>query len=339
LTTFAPQQYDTDLFSEMYLPLRKKLEEKQEKPKIIVIAGVTAVGKTELGIELAKILNGEIISADSMQVYRNMDIGTAKVSKEIRKEIPHHLIDICDLDEAFNVAKFYELATVACKDIIRRGKVPIVVGGTGFYIHALLFGMPPGPHSVPEIRSQLEKQLDAMGVDVMYERLQMIDPEYAKTITHHDRKKIIRGLEIIAISHKKVSDFPLQKYLLPNWNYRLWFLHAPREVLYEKIEKRCYEIIDLGLIEEVKSLVDQGLLLNESAMNAIGYRQTLEYLRSNQTKQDYEIFLRDFIKATKKYSKRQITWYRKEKGFRWLDMGKYPKNQVLEYILQDYEQS
>ncbi|MBF8263161.1 MAG: miaA [Parachlamydiales bacterium] len=319
---------------------RQKIPVWARKKRVIVIAGPTASGKTHLSLKLAQAIGGEIISADSCQVYRGMNIGTAKASFEDRTLITHHLIDICDLSETFNVAEFYKAAQETIKEIILRDNVPIIVGGSGFYIHALLYGPPSGPPSMPEIRQQLDRQMHDLGVEVLYERLQMLDPDYAATISEFDRHKIIRALEIIAISDKRVSDFPKSTELQEqNYDFRSWFIYYPRERLYSRIELRCDDMIRQGFLDEVRELDKSGLRQNSSASQAIGYRQALAWLDSPQTSQDLAIFQTQFKKASRQYAKRQFTWFRKEPLFRWLNIEEFDPERLKELILQDFEQS
>ncbi len=328
------------LLHNIYLPLKQKIPVFGRKKKVIVIAGPTASGKTNLSLQIAKLLGGELISADSMQIYKGMDIGTAKPTKKELNEVPHHLIDICEVFERFNVMKYFEYATQSLKEILAKGNAPIIVGGTGFYIHALLYGPPPGPASNPEVRDRLEAQMDKLGADVLYEQLQMLDPEYAHTITEKDRQKIIRALEIIAISEKKVSDFLIStKIQNDEVDWRLWFIYYPKKVLYPKIDIRCDQMIEKGLIDEVKTLMDKGLTENKSAMQAIGYRQCIQFLKTKQTKEDFQEFVFQFKKASRNYAKRQFTWFRKENFFRWIDLSEIDIERAQELILQDFEQN
>lgn len=321
-------------------PQMQKVPVWGRKKRVIVIAGPTASGKTKLSVKLAQAIGGEIISADSCQVYRGMNIGTAKASAEDRLLITHHLIDICDLNEPFNVAEFYKATQESIREIIVRDNVPIIVGGTGFYLHSLLYGPPAGPPSVPEVREQLDRQMHELGVEVLYERLQMLDPEYAATISEHDRHKIIRALEIIAISDRRVSDFPKMAELQEqNYDFRCWFVYYPREHLYSRIEMRCEEMIRQGFLDEVKELEKLGLRQNRSAAQAIGYRQALAFLDSPQSDQDYEVFVTQFKKASRQYAKRQFTWFRKEPQFRWLNIEEFDTERLKELILQDFEQN
>ncbi len=321
------------------LPLKKKVFPQGKKKRVLIISGPTASGKTHLSLSLAQAIGGEIISADSMQVYRGMDIGTAKATPEERSLIAHHLIDVCDLDAAFNVAEFYKQSQEAFREISARENVPIVVGGSGFYIHALLYGPPAGPPSIPEVREQLDRQMRELGVEILYERLQMLDPEYAATICEQDRHKIIRALEIMALSERKVSDFPKPDQLQEqNYDFRCWFIYYPKERLYSRIEMRCDEMIRKGFVEEVKELEKKGIRKNSSASQAIGYRQALEYLSGEQTAERFKLFEAEFKKASRHYSKRQFTWFRKEPLFRWLNIEEHPMERLKELILQDFEQ-
>lgn len=310
-----------------------------KKKRVLVIAGPTASGKTQLSLSLAAALGGEIISADSMQVYRGMDIGTAKPPPEQRTSIAHHLVDICDIDHTFNVAEFYKSAQESFREIGARENVPIVVGGSGFYIHTLLYGPPSGPPSQPEVRQQLDRQMHDLGPEVLYERLQLFDPNYAATISEFDRHKIIRALEIMALSEKRVSDFPkADKLQEQEYDFRCWFIYYPRERLYARIEMRCDEMIQKGFLDEVRELEKRGLKKNLSASQAIGYRQALEFLSSPQSPQDLQTFTAQFKKASRHYAKRQFTWFRKEPLFRWLNIEEHPPERLKELILQDFEQ-
>lgn len=308
------------------------------RPKVIILSGPTAVGKTQLSLIIAQALGGEIISADSMQVYKGMDIGTAKVSSDQRVLVPHHLIDIREISEKFNVVDFYFEAHQAIQKVLSRGAVPIVIGGTGFYIRALIYGPPSGPPSIANVRDRLEKEMLDKGSELMFEKLKKMDPEYAITITQNDKQKIIRGLEIIALTDKKVSYFSKQASSdTQSYNFRCWFLCKSKELLYPSIEQRCDHMLEQGLLEEVKALADQGLCKNLTASQAIGYRQCLDYLSTEQTPADWQRFLIQFKQASRRYAKRQFTWFRKEPLFRWLDMGVISSKHAEEIIIQDYE--
>lgn len=324
------------------VPLKKKAKPlfQTNLSKVILIAGPTACGKTSLSLKIAKTIGGEIVSADAMQIYRGMDIGTAKVSEEERAQIPHYLIDIRKVTEPFNVVDFYFEAKKAIQSILARNKVPIVVGGSGFYFHSLLYGPPKGPPPMEEIREQLEKQLSQQGPKELYERLKNLDPEYAKTITPNDRLKIIRGLEIVTITGKKVSELKWNReHLEPTFRFSAWFLHRSRQLLYRLIDERCDTMLEAGFLDEVKALEKEGLRQNSSASQAIGYRQALEYLDSPQKDADWRIFVQKFKTQSRHFAKRQFTWFRKEPLFRWLNVEVHDYEIAADMIIQDYERT
>ncbi len=330
---------EASAIAEYELPYPQKKPPLPFQKKAIILSGPTATGKTKLSLVIAKALGGEIISADSMQVYRGMDIGTAKASKEELETVPHHLIDIKDLKSPFNVVEFYERALETMDSIFSRNMVPILVGGTGFYIHTFLYGPPLGPPSDPKVRQLLEEDIEKFGPEPLYEKLASIDPEYAAQLTKGDKHKIVRALEIISISGCKVSDYKRKEAKLhhPNINFRCWFIHYPKQVLYPRIEMRCEEMLERGFLDEVKRLKDVGLENNQTASQAIGYKQALEYLKTGQSEEEYENFVGEFKKASRRYAKRQFTWFRKEPLFRWLNLESYDHSKAAELILHDFE--
>lgn len=312
-----------------------------QRKKVLVIAGPTATGKTELSMIIAKALGSEIISCDSMQLYRNTDIGTAKVTKCDRLQVPHHLIDIRDIHEPFNVVDFYNEATAALEEILLRDRVPIAVGGAGFYIHTLLYGPPKGPPADVELRTRLEEDIEKFGPEMLFQKLKECDPDYASTITIQDRHKIVRALEIIMLTGKKVSEIPKpsQEDLSRELDFRCWFIHYPKEILYPRIEERCEQMLRMGLMEEVICLREKGLENNPSAANSIGYRQCLRFLQTAQTEEDWNECVREFKRASRNYAKRQFTWFRREPLFRWLNLGECTVEHAAEIIIQDLEQN
>lgn len=338
-TTLEKKEIE-QLFMGFAVEVQKQMTEEMEKPKkrVIIISGPTACGKSKFALNLAKEIGGEIISVDSMQVYRGMDIGTFKPTKEERGEVPHHLLDIRNVTDSINVVDFYFEARHACREIFIKEGVPIFVGGSGFYIHALLYGPPSGPPPVPELRKSLEEEMEKEGVETLYERLRQLDPHYASTITKHDKQKIIRALEIIEVTGKKVSKHAWSVRKRPRiYDFRCWFLHRPKEKLYERIEKRCDAMVEKGFLDEVKALEKAGIRENPSAAQAIGYRQALEYLQTKQTDKDYDHFVESFKKASRHYAKRQFTWFRKEPLFRWLDLDLHDPEVAMEMVKCDYE--
>lgn len=308
------------------------------KPRVIILAGPTAVGKSAFGLNLAQALHGEIISADSMQVYRGMDIGTAKPTLLERTLVPHHLVDTRAISEPFNVVDFFHEASQCCREIHARQHAPIIVGGSGFYIHSLLYGPPLGPPACPQIRADLELQLSKYGSLHMFERLQLADPEYASTITSNDKQKIIRALEIMALTNTKVSDHAWScRERLQEFDFRCWFIHRPRKELYQRIEKRCDEMLQHGFLDEVAALLKGGIEQNSSASQAIGYRQALAYVKSGCPMEAYEPFVKAFKQASRNYAKRQLTWFRKEPFFRWIDIDMHDPEVALDMIMQDFK--
>lgn len=309
-----------------------------QKKRIIVISGPTGCGKSDFALMLADKIGGEIVSADSMQVYRGMDIGTAKPSEAELKLVPHHLLDIRNINETFNVVDFYYEARRCCQQILARDNIPIVIGGSGFYLHAFIYGPPSGPPAVPELRKVLEEEMAKDGLEAMYEKLKQLDPQYANTVTKQDKQKIIRALEIITLTGKKVSRHSWKTRIKPlTYDFRCWFLCRPKEHLYRRIDKRCEKMLAAGFIEEVERLDQAGLRNNASAAQAIGYRQALDYLDSPRTPEDFQRFVETFKQASRHYAKRQMTWFRREPLFRWLDLELHDYEVAVDMLFQDYQ--
>ncbi len=322
------------------LPLEKRIKavRKTKPSKIILLAGPTGCGKTTLSLLLADMLHGEIISCDSMQVYRGMDIGTAKIAKEVQQQCPHHLLDIRDVQESFNVVDFYHEARHCADAILARNHVPICVGGTGFYFRAFLYGPPSGPPSLPEVRRALEAEMKQLGADELYARLKEFDSEYASSITAKDKHKIIRALEIIILTGKTVSSLTWQhEKPLAHYDYHCWFIHRPRKQLYKLIDSRCEQMLEFGLLDEVRALEKAGLRLNRSVAQAIGYRQCLDYLDGPQTEGDYKKMVTLFKQASRQYAKRQFTWFKKESLFQWLDVDVHDLEIAAEMIVKEFQ--
>ena len=288
-----------------------------EKPKVIVICGPTASGKTALSIELAKRINGELVSADSMQIYKDMDIGSAKVTKEEMQGIKHYLVDCVSPDERYSVANYKLDAKKAIEEILKKGKTPIVVGGTGLYIDALIYEIEYQDIKINEsYRKELESIKQNQGLEVLYERALKIDPEAMKKISPNDSKRIMRVLEIYEATGKNKTEQEAESRLkeIP-YNYKVFAITMDREKLYERINKRVDIMIENGLIEEVKELLKKYKEF-PTAMQALGYKEVKEYLDGKLTKQE----MIDKIKQeSRRYAKRQLTWFRKNKQTIWID--------------------
>ena len=302
---------------------------------LVIVAGPTAVGKSDFAIELAKRINGEVISADSMQVYKGMDIGSAKITTEEMQGIKHYLIDVLEPTEDFNVATFKELAQGAINEIAAKGKIPIVAGGTGFYIQALLYDIDFSESlgENPEYRSFLSAEYREKGPEYLFERLKEVDPETATIIHMNDEKRVIRALEFYHETGKPISVHNKEQYeKKSDYNFAYFVLNDVREKIYAKIDARVDIMMDKGLVEEVKKLREKGLNVKDVSMQGLGYKEILMYLNG-------EITLPEAVYRIKRdsrhFAKRQITWFKREKDVIWLnkydfddDMGK-----VLEYSL------
>ena len=300
-------------------------------PDILVIAGPTASGKTALGIELAQRIDGEIISADARQIYRFMDIGTAKPTAEERAAAHHHLIDFVNPDEDYSAGQFAEDAFAVIGDILRRGKMPIVVGGAGLYIRALFDGFSPMPKIPIEIRARLKKE-GRECLPALYERLCEVDPEWAAKIQATDTQRILRGLEVYEASGKPLSEYQKVAPKPPIRHTASYFgLYWEREVLYDRINARACLMFQNGLIEEAKSLRDRGYSSDLNALNAFGYREIFQYLDGETT---LDRALADLQQGTRRYAKRQMTFFRGDKRFRWVDGS---DGDVATTILQNLE--
>ena len=290
-------------------------------PRIIVIAGPTASGKTSLSVKLAKIFNAEIISADSMQVYRWMNIGTAKPTEEERNGVPHHLLDVVDPDEPFNAARYRSLAHSAATEVISRGKRCLVVGGTGLYIKSLLQGLFDCPPGSKKLRQSLEREWDLEGEAVLYNRLVALDPERAENIHPHDRMRILRALEIIELTRKRPSElFNEHRFGERPFNALKFCLHFERERLYQRIDERALQMIERGLVKETEELLRKGYNADLKPMQAIGYRQAVRFLKHEYT---LDQAVSSLQRETRRYAKRQITWFRKDPEYVWLDPGNF----------------
>jgi tRNA dimethylallyltransferase len=289
----------------------------EKKEKVVVIAGPTASGKSGLAVELSLRLRGEIVNADSMQVYRHMDVGTAKPSPAERRMVPHHLLDVVDPDEEFNAAVYRSLALPAIRDVLGRGKVCLVVGGTGLYIKTLLGGLLQCPTSDRGLREKLHEQAEEQGLEAMYRRLEELDPVSAKKIHAHDKVRILRALEIIDLTKKPLSSLVQSHGFQDSAFLALKIcLQIGREELYHRINERSLLMVKMGLVEETKDLLARGYSPDLKPMKSLGYRHAVRHLEGRY---DREEMVRQLQLDTRRYAKRQLTWFRADPSIIWVD--------------------
>lgn len=309
-----------------------ELGDKQPARPVLVITGPTASGKTETALGLAERLNGEIISADSMQIYQGMDIGTAKATPAEQARIPHHLLDIQQPGERFSVADYKTAATAVIRDIYARGKWPILCGGTGQYLSAMIEGLEFS--STPTdfvLRETLNQEAASQGIDHLYCRLQQCDPETAARLAPADQKRIVRALEILIQTGLTIGQQNQQSRLAgPDFCYQAYCLSHERSVLYERINRRVYQMIDAGLAQEVQRLMDLHLPADSTCLQAIGYKEMLPFLHGETSLPETIACIQQ---ASRRYAKRQLTWFRKMPGLIWL-MDHTPE-QNIELILPE----
>lgn len=305
------------------------------KKPFVIIGGPTACGKTSLSIELAKKINGEIISADSMQVYRYMDIGTAKVTEEEKQGVPHYLVDELYPDEEYNVMVFQQKARAYMRDIWEKGKIPILVGGTGFYINALLFDNDfTETENDTSFREACYAQAEKEGVEALFARLKEVDPEYAQTIHANNVKRVSRALEYHYLTGEKFSVHNAeQKVKSSPYNAAVIILTMEREKLYERINHRVDLMMEQGLLQEVKGLLDHGYHAGLVSMQGLGYKEFIPYFQGECTLKEA---VEQLKKGTRHFAKRQLTWFRRQIDGLWVDLSKadfdMAMTDVLEYL-------
>ena len=297
---------------------RKERLKNRTVPFLLVIVGPTAVGKTKIGIELAEKLGGEIVSADSRQVYRFMDIGTAKPAPSDLRKIPHHMIDVVNPDEEYTVADYSCGAHIAIKSIFEKCKIPIMVGGSGLYIRAIIDGIFPGPGRDVKIREKLEKEAKKNGISPLYNRLCGVDPVSSSRIHQRDLRRIIRALEIYEITGKPISLLQEEgKKEKIAYDTVMIGLNRPRKELYRRIEERVEEIFQHGFIEEVKRLLRKGYGRNLISMEALGYREVISFLEGEIS---LGLAKKKIQQNTCHYARRQLIWFRKDKRITWFNI-------------------
>ena len=292
--------------------------------KILVIVGPTASGKTRMAVELAKAHNGEVVSADSMQIYRRMDIGTAKPTAEEMDGVPHHMIDVADPEEDFSVARYVEMASTCVDDILARGKLPIVAGGTGLYVDSLLSGRTFAAFSPDSsLRKELEAELAERGGEAMLAELSRVDLEAAARLHPNDHKRIVRALEVFQQTGKTISQHNREtRALSPRYDaLTLSLAFQRREDMWARIDRRVDEMMAAGLAEEVRALLDSGVPVRCTAMQAIGYKEMAAALRGGG---DVCAAAEEIKLRSRQYAKRQLTWFRRTEGAKWLFWGPEP---------------
>lgn len=300
------------------------------KKTVIAIVGPTAVGKTALSLEVAKKLSGEIISGDSMQVYKEMDIGTDKISQEQMQGIPHYMLNIKEPNESFSVADFQNKVRYYINHIHAKNKLPIIVGGSGLYVQAVLYdySFTKAKRNI-EYTKKLEEQVAKEGIDRLYEQLQQIDPEQAEKIHPNNHRRVIRALEIYETTGKTMSEHHAQQQNVPLYDHHIIGLTMDRTLLYERINKRVDEMVETGLIEEVHSLYLKGYEHTE-AMRGIGYKEFIPYFKNEKSLQDC---VEDLKRNTRRYAKRQFTWFKNKMDVKWYHISPNMKDEVYEKIL------
>lgn len=304
------------------------------KKPLIILTGPTAVGKTELSIELAKKVNGSIISADSMQVYRHMDIGSAKITKEEMQEIPHYLIDSFEPDEEFHVVKFQEYAKRYMEEIYSQNRIPIIAGGTGFYIQALLYDIDfTEEQEDTAYRRELEQYAKEHGARALHERLQKVDKKAAEEIHENNIKRVIRALEFHHLSGKKISEHnEAERHKESPYQFAYFVLNDEREHLYERINQRVDIMMEQGLLAEVQKLKEMGYHKKMVSMQGLGYKEILEYLEGECTLEEAVYRIK---RDTRHFAKRQLTWFRRERDVLWVNKQDfaYDNDKILTYMM------
>ncbi len=289
--------------------------------KLIVLTGPTAVGKTELSIKLANKINGEIISADSIQVYKNLDIGSDKITIEEMQNVKHYLVDVLNPTEDFNIYIFKEMAKKAIKEIQAKGKIPIIVGGTGFYIQSVIYDTSFSKEDNSIIREELEQIARIKGNEFLHNELKKIDKVSAEKIHPNNVKRIIRAIEYYKLNNRPISQHNEEESIKEAvFNTKYFVLNDKRELLYDRIDRRVDKMIELGLVNEVKSLMDSGLDSTYNSMQGIGYKEIIEYLDGKCTLDDA---INNIKKNTRHFAKRQLTWFRREQNVNWIEKYQY----------------
>lgn len=313
----------------------KRVEYMRKKIPILILVGPTAVGKTSTSITVAEELNGEIISSDSMQIYRYMDIGTAKVTKEEMHGIKHYLIDEINPDEQFSVSDFQEKANFYIEDIHKRGKLPIIVGGTGLYVNSLAYDLDFSKTiSNESFRKKCEDDIEKHGNEHLYEKLKQIDPESLGRIHLNDTKRIIRALEVFHETGSPMSK-QYKNFRKPNPIYEIAMigLNRDRKELYDRIDMRVDLMLKEGLVDEVKALLKLGFDKDSTSLQGLGYKEVIKYLNNEY---DYEEAITVLKRDSRRFAKRQLTWFRRDKRIEWINVDEFDNQQDIVHEIVDY---
>jgi len=306
-----------------------------KKPPVIIITGCTGIGKTILSVELSRMLgNAEIVSCDSMAVYKEMNIGTSKPDQGVRNEIPHHLIDIVSVKENFDVAKYVAKAEAAVSGIVKRGGIPVIVGGSVMYLYSLLDGIFKGPGRNSELRKELKKRVRKQGEESLYQELERIDPAAAVKIHPNDFRRIVRAIEVYYQTGGKISELKEQKRgIYSQYDIRIYAVSRNRIKIYDRINSRVDEMINQGLLDEVKNIWNTGMSL--TAYQAHGYKEIIAYLKGEY---DFNEAIRLIKRNTRRFAKRQLSWLKRDKRINWINLDNFDSiRSAAEFIIQDLE--
>ena len=303
--------------------------------QVLAIVGPTASGKTTLSILLAEKLHSEIISADSRQIYKFLNIGTAKPTPEDLRRIPHHFIDVLDPDQEYNAAEYGKQARSKIEELLKRGIQPIIVGGSGLYIRAIIDGFFQGPGKDSEIRESLEQESQKYGAEMLFEKLKRIDPVSAAKMDASKVRRVIRALEVYYTTGKQISDLHSSQETRAPFEVLQYALEWERKTLYERINHRIDEMIENGLVEEVRELKTRGYLSGMNALNTVGYKETFDFIEGKLTKEE---MVRLIKQNSRHFAKRQLTWFRADKRIRWISVNERTNwNEITEMIQKEFQ--
>jgi tRNA dimethylallyltransferase len=303
--------------------------------QVLAIVGPTASGKTTLSILLAEKLHGEIISSDSRQIYKFLNIGTAKPTPEDLHRVLHHFIDILDPDQEYNAAEYGQQARSKIEELLKQGIQPIIVGGSGLYIRAIIDGFFKGPGKDSEIREQLEKEAQRFGAEMLFEKLKRIDPASAAKMDASKVRRVVRALEVYYITGKPISDLHSTQETRASFEILQYALEWERKTLYGRINRRIDEMMEKGLVEEVRELETRGYLSGMNALNTVGYKETFDFIEGKLTKEE---MVRLIKQNSRRFAKRQLTWFRADKRIRWISVNERTNwNEIAEMIQKEFQ--